>query len=174
MQALLGTASQFCEVVVPQSRICPFSRVDKWVPPSCSIFVADKLCIVYRRSRLGPVDPACRALSGRLKLTVRRHKFNQDSLPPKALPSKLRLSEGHCRIDTALAFTQPESMVRLTSVSCIDYGKALHWLRLSTVNAAWRENEPWCNRAIARTLVAIKRTLVQSGDLDVGQLHWLR
>ena len=29
---------------------------------------------------LGPVDPSFRALSGRLKFTVRRHKFNKDSL----------------------------------------------------------------------------------------------
>ena len=32
-------------------------------------------------SLLGPVDPSFRAPSGRLKFTVRRHKFNQDSLP---------------------------------------------------------------------------------------------
>ena len=32
-------------------------------------------------SLLGPVDPSCRALSGRLKFTVRRHKLNKDSLP---------------------------------------------------------------------------------------------
>jgi hypothetical protein len=31
-------------------------------------------------SILGPVDPAFRALSGRLKFTVQRHKFNSDSL----------------------------------------------------------------------------------------------
>ena len=31
----------------------------------------------------GPVDPSFRALSGRPKLTVRRHKFNQYSLPRK-------------------------------------------------------------------------------------------
>jgi len=31
-------------------------------------------------SLLGPVDPSFRALSGRLKFTVRRHKFNKDSL----------------------------------------------------------------------------------------------
>ena len=31
-------------------------------------------------SLLGPVDPSFRALSGRLKFTVRRHKFNTDSL----------------------------------------------------------------------------------------------
>jgi len=29
---------------------------------------------------LGPVAPSFRALSGRLKFTVRRHKFNKDSL----------------------------------------------------------------------------------------------
>ena len=30
-------------------------------------------------SLLGPVDPSFRALSGPLKITVRRHKFNEDS-----------------------------------------------------------------------------------------------
>ena len=29
---------------------------------------------------LSPLDPSFRALSGRLKLTVRRHKFNKDSV----------------------------------------------------------------------------------------------
>jgi len=38
------------------------------------------LCIVYRQSPLGPVDPSFRTLSGRPKFTVRRHKFNKDSL----------------------------------------------------------------------------------------------
>ena len=33
--------------------------------------------IVYRQSPLGPVDLSFRALSGRLKFTVRRHKFNE-------------------------------------------------------------------------------------------------
>ena len=37
--------------------------------------------IVYDRNPLGLVDPSFRALSGRLKLTVRRHEFNTDSLP---------------------------------------------------------------------------------------------
>jgi len=32
-------------------------------------------------SLLGPVDPSFRALSGRLKLTVRRHKFNKIHSP---------------------------------------------------------------------------------------------
>ena len=36
--------------------------------------------IVYRQSRLDPVDPSFRALSGRLEFTVRRHKFSTDSL----------------------------------------------------------------------------------------------
>ena len=36
--------------------------------------------IVHRQCSLGPVDPSFRALSGRLKFTVRRHKFNEDSL----------------------------------------------------------------------------------------------
>ena len=35
---------------------------------------------VYRQSPVGPVDPSFRALSGRLKFTVRRHKFHKDSL----------------------------------------------------------------------------------------------
>ena len=33
-----------------------------------------------RRSLLGPADPSFRALSGRLEFTVRRHKFDKDSL----------------------------------------------------------------------------------------------
>ena len=32
-------------------------------------------------SLLGHVDPSFRALSGRLKFTARRHKFNKDSIP---------------------------------------------------------------------------------------------
>ena len=36
--------------------------------------------IVYCQSPLGPVDPSFRALSGRIKFTVRRHKLNKDSL----------------------------------------------------------------------------------------------
>ena len=32
------------------------------------------------KPKRGPVDPSFRALSGRLKFTVRRHKFNKDSL----------------------------------------------------------------------------------------------
>ena len=35
---------------------------------------------MYRRSPSDPVDPSFRALSGRLQLTVRRHKSSKDSL----------------------------------------------------------------------------------------------
>jgi len=41
--------------------------------------------IVYRQVFLGPVDPSFRALSGRLKFTVRRHKFNKDSFSTRSL-----------------------------------------------------------------------------------------
>ena len=39
-----------------------------------------RLQILHRLSSslLGPVDPSFRALSGRLQIAVRRHKFNQD------------------------------------------------------------------------------------------------
>ena len=46
--------------------------------------VAYRFYIVYRQSLLGPVDPSFRALSGRLKFTVRRHKFNKDSCSRRA------------------------------------------------------------------------------------------
>ena len=36
--------------------------------------------LLVSSSLLGPVDPSFRALSGRLEFTVRRHKFNKDSL----------------------------------------------------------------------------------------------
>ena len=36
---------------------------------------------LQEKTILGPADPSFRALSGRLKLTVRRYKFNKDSLP---------------------------------------------------------------------------------------------
>jgi len=36
--------------------------------------------LVVFRPVLGPVDPSFRALSGRRKFTVRRHKFNKDIL----------------------------------------------------------------------------------------------
>ena len=49
----------FCKVVVPEMKGGPQ---------------------IKRRSPAGPVDPSFRALSGRLKFTVPRHKFNKDSL----------------------------------------------------------------------------------------------
>jgi hypothetical protein len=39
-------------------------------------FIAYKFNIVYRQGPLGPADPSFRALSGRLKFTVRRHKLD--------------------------------------------------------------------------------------------------
>ena len=42
---------------------------------------------------LGPADPSFRALSGRLKCTVRRHEFNQDSLYRK--PDAKAVAEQH-------------------------------------------------------------------------------
>ena len=45
-----------------------------------TLFVAyDRFFIVHRQSPLGPVDISFRALSGRLKFMVRRHKFIKDS-----------------------------------------------------------------------------------------------
>jgi len=43
-------------------------------------------------SLLDPVDPSFRALSGRLKITARRHKFNKDSL---SRSHREILSHGH-------------------------------------------------------------------------------
>ena len=50
------------------------------MPLSYSLFVGYRFYIVYRQSPLGPADPSFRALSGRLKFTFRRHKFNEDYL----------------------------------------------------------------------------------------------
>ena len=44
-------------------------------------------------SLLGPVDPSFRALSGRLMFTVRRHKFNKDSVSLQAVMQKLYSEE---------------------------------------------------------------------------------
>ena len=45
-----------------------------------------RLQVVHRlaSSLLGPVDPSFRALSGRLKITIRLHKFNACSFPWRA------------------------------------------------------------------------------------------
>ena len=45
-----------------------------------SLFVADRFIIVHRQSPLGPVDSSFRAFSGRRKFTVRRQKFNKETL----------------------------------------------------------------------------------------------
>ena len=49
------------------------------IPDTLGVF-AYSFYIVYRQSPQGPVDPSLRALSGRLKVTVRRHKLNKYSL----------------------------------------------------------------------------------------------
>ena len=46
----------------------------------CRLFVTHRFYIVYLQGYCGPVDPSFRAVSGHLKFTVRRHKFNEDSL----------------------------------------------------------------------------------------------
>ena len=48
-------------------------------------------------SRLGPVDPSFRALSGHLKFTVRRHKFNKDSHSVGARQGQMRLVPFSCQ-----------------------------------------------------------------------------
>jgi hypothetical protein len=42
----------------------------------------------------GPIDPSFRALSGRLKFTVRRHKFKEDSLSSCHPPNLTHLCRG--------------------------------------------------------------------------------
>ena len=62
------------------------------VPPPHPTLSIRRLQVVHRvsSSLLGPVVPSFRALSGRLKFTVRRHKFNKYSLSylryPRDLP----------------------------------------------------------------------------------------
>ena len=46
-----------------------WSIIHKWI----------RIQTAVSRSLLGHVDPSLRALSGRLKMTVRRHKFIHDS-----------------------------------------------------------------------------------------------
>ena len=79
----MGSASQKVGGVCTHRAILtsrPEPGVQASLGTSCSLFVAFRIYIVYRQSLLGPVDPSFRALSGRLKFTVRRHQFNKDSL----------------------------------------------------------------------------------------------
>ena len=50
------------------------------------VYLSHEFYTVYRQSPLGPVDPSFRALSGRLKFTIRRHKFNNDYLSRGSFP----------------------------------------------------------------------------------------
>ena len=53
--------------------------------------VACRFYIVYRQVFSGPVDPSFRTLSGRIKLTVRRDKFNNDPLSWDGTEHSLRM-----------------------------------------------------------------------------------
>ena len=61
----------------PQAGV-PF--VQKPLQTSAYPHSASRFYTVYRQVCVGPVDPSFGALSGRLKFTGRRHKFNKDSL----------------------------------------------------------------------------------------------
>ena len=65
-------------------------------------------------SLLALVDPSFRALYGRLKFTVRRHKFNQEFLPLSVAP--LYLDLGVARVDGAL---REEADAPLRFLACI-------------------------------------------------------
>ena len=49
------------------------------------ISASNAITITLQASLFNPVDPSFRALSGRLKFTIRRHKFNKESVPCKTL-----------------------------------------------------------------------------------------
>ena len=63
-----------------------FTTGQNWLGENFKVIIllsnlqANRFYMVYRQSPLGPIYPSFRAFSGRLKLTVRRHKFNKDSL----------------------------------------------------------------------------------------------
>ena len=67
-------------------------------------------CLVLGQSLLGPVDPSFQVLSGRLKFTVRRHKFNKDSL------SRVHHSD-HSDLPTYHVTTHPPTHAS-TTTSC--------------------------------------------------------
>jgi hypothetical protein len=88
-------------------------------------------------SLLGPVDPSFRALSGRLKLTVRRHKFNNSSFSfGRSIGEKVDelkkgkskvLENGHSLIlgwnDKALAIIQaPQPPLSVPRRACLSRG----------------------------------------------------
>ena len=60
----------------PKARTWP--RVEVQICKSLLI-LRSPILLGVSSSLLGPVDPSFRALSGSLKFTVRRHKFNKDS-----------------------------------------------------------------------------------------------
>ena len=60
---------------------------------------------MYRQSPVGPVDPSFRALSGRLKFTARRHKFNKD-------PFSLGAAAG---VDSVMSYIREGGLFAFTS-----------------------------------------------------------
>jgi len=91
--AIVGTAVAVTSGVSPRSvaRVVPLVII---IGPHGAV-VWGQVVVTDAASALpAPVDPSFRALSGRLKFTVRRHKFNKDSLlqvfvtdAPSALPA---------------------------------------------------------------------------------------
>ena len=79
-------------------------------------------------SLLGPVDPSFRALSGRLKFTVRRHKFNKDFLSlgseAEGTVSWIQVTRGSYPSDLVRGLAQP---IPFTSKSAAHRNKSREW-----------------------------------------------
>ena len=83
------------------------------------------LCIVYRQSPLGPVDPSFRALSGRLQFTVRRHKFNKYSLLRSAKGTWRGRGSGCCQ--TPSGMQPPPRPLPLRMAHICQGGEGILW-----------------------------------------------
>ena len=68
--------------VLKETRSVPSHQETRCVQHSMAqrVILNEAYEFLVSSSLLGPVDPSFRALSGRLKFTVRRHKFNKDIL----------------------------------------------------------------------------------------------
>jgi len=73
--------------------------------PACSC-LPDCWIHPHRSSLSETVDPSFRALSGRLKFTVRRHKFNKDSLSAPTHDSTRTTAPTHAYHETIANFLQ--------------------------------------------------------------------
>ena len=104
-------------------------------------------------SRLGPVGPSFRALSGRLKFTVRRHTFNQDSLSA----SKAR--------ESAPRVMQPHSVytsIDAPSIRCLVCFALRRFQQLTTRPSNRLFQPPW----FAPHVAGFRRAPVQIKDLE--------